>query len=69
LGGLLTSRENYFCDKGHIFQGNYNNIITILAVSVCRFDSAARKCGLNHMRHAVSGLDFLTFLCYTFSIR
>jgi hypothetical protein len=22
-------------------------------------------CGVNHTRHAVFGLDFLTFLCYT----
>lgn len=28
-----------------------------------------KKCGVNHMRHAVFGLDFLTFLCYTSQYR
>ena len=32
-------------------------------------DCVGRSSGLNHMRHAVLGLDFLIFLCYTSSIR
>jgi hypothetical protein len=38
-------------DRGHILGGNYNDSVTMLILSVCRFDKAG-PCDANHIRHA-----------------